>query len=493
LRRLIAAAVLASLALAMWPRPADGRGLNGQDDFVEAVTVEGIREHQAAFQAIADANGGHRTAGTGGYDVSAQYVYDRARAAGYDVSVQEFVLAGTTDRTPPMLEQSSPAPRGFAPGVDFVIASYSGSGEVTAEVVAVKLIVPSPEPNTATSGCAAADFAGFPAGRIALVQRGTCTFRTKAEHALAAGALGVILFNEGNAHRSGLFSIDLGRPLFSLPVVGTTFAVGDELRNHVLDGPTGVVALLRTDAIAVDRPTHNVIAETREGDPTRVVVIGAHLDSVFEGPGINDNGSGSAVILEVAEVYAAQHRRPRNKLRFIWFGAEEPGLVGSTFYVDSLTQTERDHVLAMLNFDMVGSPNFVRFVYDGDNSAFPAGQDGVLAGPPGSGIIEQVFLDYFASRGLPTEPDPLTGLSDHEPFIAAGIPVGGLFTGADGVKTPEQAAVYGGTAGEPYDPCYHLACDTLDNVSLEALEQMAGAIAHAVLFFSETTRDVRER
>jgi hypothetical protein len=492
LRRIAASVVLALLAVS--PRPADARGLNAQDEFVQGVTVEGIREHQAAFQAIADANGARRATGTGGYDASAQYVFDRARAAGYDVSVQELVLPGTTDRTPPILERSSPAPRAFVPGVDFVTAGHSGSGEVTAEVVAVKLVVPSPEPNTATSGCDAADFAGFPPGRIALVQRGGCLFRTKAEHALAAGALGVIVFNEGNEERTGLFTIDVLQPPLSRPVVGTTFAVGDDLRNDVLDGPTGVVAHLRTDVVAADRPTRNVIAETREGDPTRVIIVGAHLDSVLEGPGINDNGSGAAAILEVAEVYAAQRRRPRNKLRFIWFAAEEqPGLPGSTFYVDSLTPTDRDHVLAMLNFDMVGSPNFVRFVYDGDNSEFPAGQDGVLAGPPGSGFIERVFLDYFASRGLPTEPDPLTGLSDHEPFLLAGIPVGGLFTGADGVKTAEQAAVYGGTAGEPYDPCYHRACDTLDNTSLTALEQMAGAIAHAVLFFSETTHDVRGR
>jgi Zn-dependent M28 family amino/carboxypeptidase len=245
-----------------------------------------------------------------------------------------------------------------------------------------------------------------------------------------------------------------------------------------------VTARVRVDRLAETRTTRNVIAETPGGDPNSVVVVGAHLDSVSRGPGINDNGSGSAAILEVAETYAAQGRTPRNKIRFMWYGAEEFGLIGSTFYVNSLSAAEQDRIALMLNFDMVGSPNFVRFVYDGDNSAFPVGP-GAAAGPPGSGEIERVFSDYFDSQGLATEETAFSGRSDYGPFIAVGIPAGGLFTGAEGIKTAAQAEVYGGTAGEQYDPCYHLACDTYANNSDTVLDQNSDAIAHAVLYFSQ--------
>jgi Zn-dependent M28 family amino/carboxypeptidase len=137
-----------------------------------------------------------------------------------------------------------------------------------------------------------------------------------------------------------------------------------------------------------------------------------------------------------------------------------------------------------LNFDMIGSPNFVRFVYDGNNSA-----GGGTVGPAGSGAIEQIFLDYFASQNLANAPTPFNGRSDYGPFIAAGIPAGGLFTGAEGVKTAAQASIYGGTAGAPYDPCYHLACDTYANNNNTALDQMSDAVAHAVLLFSKQNFD----
>ncbi len=264
----------------------------------------------------------------------------------------------------------------------------------------------------------------------------------KAGNAIAAGAVGMIVFNEGNPDRNGLNFGTMNPPPVDFPAVTTSFAVGDNLRNGVVNGPTGVTAHLKSDQLAEVRSTRNVIAETPGGDPNRVVVIGAHLDSVAAGPGINDNGSGSGTILEIAETFAAQGREPRNKLRFMWYSAEEGGLIGSDFYVDSLSPAERDQIEMMLNFDMVGSPNMVRFVYDGDNSAFPPVPSQVQAGPPGSGEIERVFRDYFASQGLASEPTPFSGRSDYGPFITAtpGIPAGGLFTGAEGIKTAAQVA-----------------------------------------------------
>lgn len=222
----------------------------------------------------------------------------------------------------------------------------------------------------------------------------------------------------------------------------------------------------------------NVLAESRTGDPNNVVMLGAHLDSVQRGPGINDNGSGSAVLLEVAEQYAKV--KPLNKVRFAWWGAEEAGLIGSIAYVNGLSQEERDKIQLYLNFDMVGSPNHVFFIYDGDDS------DGVGAGPgpAGSGEIERTFEDYFNLVGQPFKGTDFTGRSDYGPFIANGIPSGGLFTGAEGVKTVEEAAIWGGTAGQQYDPCYHLACDTYDNNNNHALNINSDAVAYALALYA---------
>ena len=486
--RAAAAVLTALLIVTASASTAFGNDIAESKGFRKAVTVAGIREHQAALQAIADANNGIRLAGTNGYDESAEYVYEHAAAAGYDVSYQEFEFLLVSDRTPPVFQQISPTAASYVDGVDFGTMQYSGSGDVTAPVAL---------PAGNALGCYAADFAGFPAGSIALVQRGTpagfpggvCTFRIKADNAMAAGATAVLIYN--NVPGGGAFGT-LGAPMHALPVLSVSLPLGQELAALV---PGGLTVRVRTDTVAETRTTRNVIAETPGGDPDNVVVVGAHLDSVSRGPGINDNGSGSGTILEIAEVYAAQDRTPRNKLRFIWFGAEELGLVGSNFYVASLDAAEREQIMAMVNFDMVGSPNYVRFVYDGDGSATSP------AGPPGSGFIEDVFVDYFNSQGLASDPTQFSGRSDYGPFIAVGIPAGGLFTGAEVPKTVAQAQVYGGTAGLAYDPCYHLACDTFagtgsgagataPGLGIKALDELSDAAAHAVLFLSRTKVDI---
>jgi Zn-dependent M28 family amino/carboxypeptidase len=227
------------------------------------------------------------------------------------------------------------------------------------------------------------------------------------------------------------------------------------------------------------------------------IVVGGHLDSVAAGPGVNDNGSGSATILELAEVYAAQDREPQNKLRFMCYGAEENGLLGSEFYVGSLSEAELDDIELMLNFDMLGSPNYVRFVYDGNNSTFPAGVDGVQPGPPGSGAIEQIFLDYFGAvfgtaSFIGSDPTPFNGRSDYGPFILEGIPAGGLFSGAEGSKTAQQVTDYGGLLDVAYDPCYHQACDTFagtaggtaPGLALRSLDELSDGVAHTFLLLS---------
>ena len=340
------------------------------------------------------------------------------------------------------------------------------------------VIPPTPEPSS-TSGCEPGDFPAAPAEpAVALVQRGTCFFEDKVANAVAAGYDAVIIFNEGNPGRTELFIGTLGRP-FDIPVVGLSFADAEALYNATQAGPVEVRVFTSTE-VDLNRTTTNILADSRRGDPDKVVVVGAHLDSVVAGPGINDNGSGSSTILEVAEEMAELGIRPRQKLRFAFWGAEESGLLGSEHYVSQLSDEELQTIWANLNFDMLGSPNYVRFVYDGDGSDTPT------AGPPGSAQIEQVFNQYFAGQGLETDPTAFDGRSDYGPFIAVGIPAGGLFSGAEGEKTQAQEDVYGGTAGEPYDPCYHQACDDITNLNTKALFELGDGVAHAVMTLART-------
>jgi aminopeptidase Y len=349
--------------------------------------------------------------------------------------------------------------------------SYSGSGDVTAPVTA--LVAP---PADETPGCEPGDFAGFPAGHIALISRGACTFALKATNAFNAGASGVVIYN----NIPGVLNGTLGTVFaLDIPVTSVTMDVGMELAMT-----PGLVMRLKTEAFRGIATTYNVLAETAGGDPSNVVMAGAALDSANAGPGINNNGSGSAALLETALQMAKV--KPRNKLRFAWWGATQAGLVGSSFYVNGLTDEERARIALYLNIDTLGSPNYVYFVYDGDDS------DGVGAGPgpDGSAAIEQAFQAFYDSRGVPYKGEDFTGRSDYNSFIAVGIPSGGVFTGAEGIKTPDEAALWGGVAGQQYDPCFNLACDTYDNVSLEALDLNADAVAHAVLKYAMSTEDV---
>lgn len=457
---------------------------NTTQKLLECVTLDGVRAHQAALQSVASANGGNRFSGLPGYDASVAYVAGQLEAAGYSVTVQPFEYLASVEVGPSVLEQVAPAAETYVQGVDFLLMTQTDPGNVTAAVTPVDLALGLG--NTSSSGCEAADFASFPAGAIALMQRGTCTFQIKAENAAAAGAVGAIIFNQGNtaaADRNDLFGGTLSA-LYSggIPVMSVSYPQGVEWA-----GTAGLVLHMFANAIREIKPTANVLAELPGQQSDAVVMVGAHLDSVFAGPGINDNGSGSAAVLETAIQMAKV--KPRNTVRFAWWGAEESGLVGSSYYVGSLSDEELARIALYLNFDMIGSPNYVRFVYDGDNSAFPVVPGQVELGPAGSGVIEQLFVDFFAAQGLATEPTPFNGRSDYGPFIAVGIPAGGLFTGAEGIKTPAQAATFGGTAGAAYDPCYHQACDTFANNSNTVLGQMSDAVAYATLTFAERKLD----
>jgi Zn-dependent M28 family amino/carboxypeptidase len=464
---LLIVAALATGSLVAAGSPAVALDTVNTKPLRDAVTVSGILSHERVLQRIANQNGGTRASGTPGFEASAAYVKKTLRTAGYTVKEQKFQFPFFRELAPATLAQTSPTPTDYQPDT----FDYSGTGDVTGTVVATNdvQIPPGAEPSSSNSGCEPGDFTPATGTQVALIQRGTCDFVVKARNAEAAGYAAAIIFNEGQPGREGPLAGTLGEAV-DIPVVGLTFAEGASLYADAQVGAVTVHVTTSTENIA-DATTSNVIAETPGGDANKVLVVGAHLDSVAAGPGINDNGSGSATILETAVQISKLKLKPRQKIRFIFFGAEEAGLLGSEHYVASLTDQQLAKIYANLNFDMLGSPNYVRFVYDGSDTE---------SGPPGSAQIEQLFTDYFSGQGLATEPTPFDGRSDYGPFIEAGIPAGGLFSGAEGEKTADEAAVYGGTAGEAYDKCYHQACDTINNLNTKALAELGDGVAHAV-------------
>ncbi|MFQ6172925.1 M28 family peptidase [Oryzobacter sp. R7] len=467
-------AAMAAPAAAKPPsaKVCDTRANVTYQNLLDCVTLAGVREHQQALQAIADANGGNRAAGTAGYEASVEYVVQTLEAAGWDVSIDEFPY---TYVGPSTLRQLSPVTGDYPTGP----FTGTGYGEVTAGVTAVDInLVP---PRASTSGCEAADFAGFPAGNIALIQRGTCPFADKAINAEAAGASAVVIFNQGNSpDREGLIIGTLGgNDIVDIPVVGGSFANGVALSQP---GSTAYVKVPQPES----RPQKNVLAELPGENDDNVVMAGAHLDSVPAGPGINDNGSGSAALLEIAQ--QIKKLEPVNTIRLAWWGAEESGLIGSREYVTELSDAEKERIALYLNFDMVGSPNYVFMVYDGNQSSWPAPAG--IPIPAGSTQIESLFESLYTKMGQPYDDAQFSGRSDYQAFILDDIPSGGLFTGAEVVKTAQQASIWGGTAGQQYDPCYHLACDTYANNSNEALEVNSDVIAAAVLTYAYSTESV---
>ncbi|GAA4571794.1 M28 family metallopeptidase [Planotetraspora kaengkrachanensis] len=469
------AALLSPLALA-GPASADP----DPSALARSISAPGVKQHLQKLQAIANANGGTRAAGTPGFDASRDYVAGQLKKAGYKVTIQPFEFPFFQEHSTAAMQQVSPDARTYTPTPpdgssvgEFATMTYSGAGDVTATVQNVDLVLPPTPTPSSTSGCEAADFASFTPGNVALLQRGTCDFQVKADNAQAAGAAGVIVFNEGQPGRTETLQGRLTTPTVTIPVVGVGFAVGEDLAS-----PAGTVVHLKTDTTSEIRTTYNVIADSKWGDPNKVVQFGAHLDSVLAGPGINDNGSGSAAILETARTLGKIPTR--NKLRFSFWSAEELGLLGSDHYVASLSPAEAAKIKLYLNFDMVGSPNYAFKIYDGDDSD----ATGSPAGPPGSDEIEKLFAKYFDTLRLGHVGTDFDGRSDYGPFIGVGIPSGGLFTGAEGTKTPEEQALFGGTAGEAYDGCYHQACDTIANINDKALALNTGAIVTAAVVYA---------
>lgn len=436
------------------PARAANTGTSPSADRLAAeVAGAGVYQHLEALQAIADTHGGNRGYDRPGFTASAHYVTGRLKAAGYhvveqtvpytdfDVTTERLVVGGAggsrTREVPVLMTR-------FAPS--------SGRGGITE---------PLATPAAGRSGCSAGDYQGAAVrDAIVVIGRAACGFGVQEQVAASVGAGAVLMYyptpSPQNSYRLIAYSP------FTIPMASVSQRDGELLAREAAHG--GLQAHLTLRARSVPRTTVNVLAETAGGDPNHVVMIGGHLDSVTEGPGINDNGTTAATVLQIALALAPHQHQVENKVRFAWWGAEELVDIGSDYYVSQLSAGDKGRISALLNGELLASPNYGRFVWD-----------------PGAGaghVIADLFADYFDRHGLPYErvsPDSVG--SDHLPFEAAGIPVGGIDGGTLGVKTPEQQRLYGGTAGQMFDPCYHQPCDRIGNVNRRALDENVPAFA----------------
>ena len=264
---------------------------------------------------------------------------DELRRAGYDVTLDPVSLPLFAQDDPGVLEIVAPGAPAFGGPRDFKAMLLSPSGEVTAPVFALDFDRDAQPGDRNGTGCEAASWTGVPAGVIVLVQPGPCRMRTIVDHAQAAGAAALIVaypeWGPDQVRRPTLIFPDG----LDIPVIGATRDVGLALADAAAAGDDAhllVATTVRT------RQSVSVIGETPDGDPDHVVMLGAHLDSVIDGPGINDNGSGAATILEIARRLAAlTGGQPAWKVRVAFWTGEEIGLWGSVHYADSMDNAAR--------------------------------------------------------------------------------------------------------------------------------------------------------
>jgi hypothetical protein len=456
------------------------------------------------FQAIANANPGpdgmpSRNSGEPGYKASVDYVANAMKAAGYNVTIQTYHFDYFAFVGVPQFSEVSPTAHDYA-----LVSEWNpgrSNGSATASVQPAGGIVLPPTPTSSSrSGCTSADFSGFVTGRIALIQRGGCNFGAKVLNAQAAGASGVIIFNEGNPGRTGVLNGSLvdaaGNPIIpTIPVAFTSFDTGlnfyNQYQQAVTNGSAPPVAKL--NIASIQKPNaedYNVIAESKGGDPNSVLVVDAHLDAIF-GAGMLDNASGSATILDIAQ--KMRKVKPLHKLRFIWFGGEELGLLGSSYYVNNLTPTELSHVAYDLDADVTATPNYVIGVLDPAAPDF-FGRTVTSTFPPNvygpSQISRDQSIEYFNSTGRNHELFSPVG-TDAFSFNAAGIPASGLRTGQDCCKNQDEVNLFGGSLGnyEGNVPSFDGGCvdnpfrwcDNLSNNDPSVLTFMSQAFANTTV------------
>lgn len=303
-------------------------------------------------------------------------------------------------------------------------------------------------------GCQESDYPAHVKGNIAFIQRGTCSFGAKSQLAGKAGALAAVVYNTDPEELHGTLGTPSRHQIATFGLGGKEGSEYAELlgRGKVLSASAYI------DADVDTIKTYNIIAQSASGDPNNCVMLGGHSDSVAEGPGINDDGSGSLSVLEVA-VQLAKYR-VKNCVRFAWWSAEEEGLLGSDHYVDSLSDKENLKVRLFMDYDMMASPNFAYQIYNATDDSSPAGSE----------ALRDLYINWYKEKELNYTLIPFDGRSDYDGFIKGGIPAGGIATGAEGVKTMEEEAMFGGKAGDWYDSNYHQIGDDLTNLNLTAWE-----------------------
>ncbi|KUI02691.1 M28 family peptidase [Mycobacterium sp. IS-3022] len=446
----------------------------------QRTSADAMYAHLVRLQEIADASDGNRALGTAGYDASVEYVADILRDNGFDVQTPEFEVRLPYADEPALTVGGTAI---TAKPLNFTIGTPPDG--VSGPLVPARV--------EDTPGCTASDYDGLPVkGAVVLVDRGVCPFSDKEQAAAERGAVALIVANnEENDEMGGTLGEDTD---VEIPVVSISKAEGERLRASPGDTTLKLNAGVRTEH------TRNVIAQTKTGDTHNIVMAGAHLDSVPEGPGINDNGSGVAAVLEAA-VQLGGSPDVRNAVRFGFWGAEEVGLFGSNNYLQSLDVEALKDISMYLNYDMVGSPNPGYFTYDG-NLSLPPDADGAPSRiPEGSAGIERTLVAYLDAAGKPAEDTTFDGRSDYDGFALAGIPSGGTFSGAEKDMTREQAESWSGEAGKPFDPNYHKASDTLDHIDRTALGIHGAGVSYAIGIYAQDqggpnglpTRDLRIR
>ncbi|EHK15250.1 uncharacterized protein TRIVIDRAFT_74747 [Trichoderma virens Gv29-8] len=426
-----------------------------------AISIDALVKRAEKFYKFAQTSEeeyGHptRVIGSSGHEETLNYIANTLLDLGdyYNVSVQEFpvTLSNVFQFRLVLADEVSKSaiPMGLTPPT-------KDKEPVHGDLVLVK-----------NSGCNASDYPKNVKGNIAFIRRGECAFGDKSIGAGKAGAKAAVIFNTDPEELHGTLGLPVEDHIATFGIDGVE---GKKIADKLADGES-LDAIAYIDAEVKQIQTVNVLAQTEQGDPDNCVMLGGHSDGVAEGPGINDDGSGSMSVLEVA--VQLTKFKVNNCVRFAWWAAEEEGLLGSDFYAENLSEEENQKIRLFMDYDMMASPNFAYQIYNATNAESPAGSE----------ELRNLYVDWYKSQGLNYTFIPFDGRSDYDGFIRAGIPAGGIATGAEAVKTKEEEEMFGGHAGQWLDPCYHQLCDDLGNLNHTAWEVNTKLIAHSVATFA---------
>ncbi|KAJ1852567.1 hypothetical protein GGH12_005400 [Coemansia sp. RSA 1822] len=443
-----------------------------------ALSTDNIRRHLTKLLEIAREHNNSRSVTTG-HAASGSYVLSQLEKYGNcDSYKQRFVSPVWTVTQPPTLRVREPYRVDYIHETDFELMRYGGR---SANITHARITV-------AARACAAKDI-GDVSGRVVVVESTKgCSLFEAAFMLEQMGARAVVFvraaqYKQPSRMRVRFVEWKEGDALMTIPVLSVTHSVGQVLAHaSQVD--------IETHSQIDEVETFNILCVGRTGDPRNTIVVGAHLDSVRDGPGINDNGSGSSSILEIQLTLARIRFAPHNRLVFAWWGAEEDGLLGSRHFTHTMARNwtnkwtphepriEWTDIALNLNFDMLASPNYIALVHNGTHAPHTT--------RTGSQRIQRVFENYFARHQYAYEVTDMRGGSDFLPFVQNGVPAGGVLTGAGEVKSIKERLVHGGLAHAALDTCYHRDCDTLLNINIEALQKMSRAAMYAVSTLAST-------